>query len=162
MRALRVYLYVCKINIYTTKGCVTSKTSENLWESWIKVKHPNNTKNMPKVPNYMNELKDTSYKKLLQIYDFFYLSSPKNGTKKINGTILTRIINCIWHGIFFSLPLCEQLVQQKGGKRHWGGSRKRLQTRTYKKIVCGTCVDEICGWRDLMCRFGGLETICMS
>jgi hypothetical protein len=49
---------------------------------------------MPKVPNYMNQLKDMSYRKLLQIYDFFYLPSPKSGTKN-NGTILTRIINCI-------------------------------------------------------------------
>lgn len=28
--------------------------------------------------------------------------------------------------------------------------------------MCGTCVDEVRGWKDLMCRFGGLETICMS
>ncbi len=83
---------------------------------------------------------------------------PKNGTK--NKMIPFLQGSLIAFDIYFSL--CEQLVQQKEGMRHWGGSRKRLQTRTYKKIVCGTCVDEIRGWRDLMCRFGGLETICMS
>jgi hypothetical protein len=46
------------------------------------VKHPNNTEIMPKVPNYMNELKDMSYRKLFQIYEIFYLPSLKNGTKK--------------------------------------------------------------------------------
>lgn len=46
------------------------------------MKHPNNTEIMPKAQNYMNELKDMSYKKLLQIYGFFYLPLPKNGTKK--------------------------------------------------------------------------------
>jgi hypothetical protein len=43
-----------------------------------------------------------------------------------------------------------------------GRIKKKIANMNLPKIVCGTCVDEVCGWRDLMCRFGGLETICMS
>jgi hypothetical protein len=78
------------------------------------MKHPNNTEIMPKAQNYMNELKDMSYKKLLQIYGFFYLPLPKNGTKKtmvpfVQGSLIAFDMIYSFHFHYVNN------VEQKGG-----------------------------------------------